>query len=104
MPSGTDRESGRSRAGHRHDDGYRLADDLIETDRRSIEDRLVVLQDEARDVLAGSGSVRNRNGERPMRRVAGRKVQDLGRVVDPGGRTGPGLVGSRPPKPPLMIV
>ncbi len=92
MGSRTDREPGRSPAGHRHDDGDRLPDDLIQADGSCIEDRLVVLQDEARDVLAGCGAVGNGNGERAMGRVARRELQHVGRVVDPAGCAGLGLV------------
>ena len=83
-----DGEAGRSAARDGDHDGDRLAHDLVEGDGTVAGDRLVVLEDEARDVLARPGPGRDGDLERTADGRARRQGADVGRIVDPARRAG----------------
>ena len=85
-----DREAGARGPGHGDDDRDGLPDDLGQADGATAGDRLVVLEDQARDVLAGRRRGGNGDVERAPDRLARPEGGDRVAVVEPGGHARPG--------------
>ena len=85
-------ERRRPSARDRDHDRDRLPDDLVEGDRAVAADRRLVLEDEARDVLARLGVQRDVDRERSTDPLARMELDDLGRIVEPGRHAGLRLV------------